>query len=198
MQEYSDENLKIRVYPNFLKYEDCKNLYHYITMNARFHHSHFTQKGVLSKRRNKVIYGSIPYYSITYKGQTHRTDVYNWDEMPIIKNMAKILKEFTGQEYHVCVIQFYNNGEVGIEKHRDKEMKPGTIITSLSIGDTRTMRFEQITNSSFSKVIDIPLANGKLCLIDPPTNDFWLHSIPKDTTIGPRISLIFRNCEGMC
>ena len=198
MQEYIDNNFKIRLFPNFLNHSDTQSLHEYIIANAKFHHSHFTKKGVLSKRRNKVIYGSIPHYLINYRGQEIRTEVYNWDEMPIIKNIANALKLATGQEYHVCVIQFYNNGEVGIGKHRDKEMKPGTIITSLSIGETRTMRFEEITNTNQPKIIDIPLTNGTLCLIDLPTNDFWLHSIPKDTTIGPRISLIFRNCDGMC
>jgi alkylated DNA repair dioxygenase AlkB len=72
-------------------------------------------------------------------------------------------------------------------------MKFGTIITSISLGTPRIMRFEKD-----DKIIDLLLESGSLCLIMPPTNNYWLHSIPKDTSLTPRISLIFRNCEGMC
>ncbi len=66
----------------------------------------------------------------------------------------------------------------------------GSVITSLSLGQTRTMRFE-----NNNKIIDIILKNGSLCCIYPPTNDKWLHSIPLDNSQKPRMSLIFRRYQ---
>jgi hypothetical protein len=192
MQTFTDVNLQVRMFHNFITYENDVNLYHYIINNAKFKHGHYTPNGNISKRRNKCIYGCIPSYKATFRDVEYEERIISWDELPYLKEMAKVLSSFTGQEYHVYVIQMYNNGDVGIKPHRDKEMKYGTIITSLSLGSTRVMRFER-----FEKVIDIPFPHCSLCLIDPPTNDFWLHSIPIDSTISPRISLIFRNCEGM-
>ena len=190
--QYKNEDLDIRLFPYFISGDEPMLIYNYILNNAKFAYSHYTQKGILSKRKNKAVYGSIPYYVATYQGNTVHTPVNSWDELPYLKQLSLELTKITGQEYHVCVIQLYNSGEVGINPHRDKEMKHGTIITSLSLGTGRIMRFEKN-----GKIVDIPLNPGALCLIMPPTNDTWLHSIPKDETTTPRISLIFRNCEGM-
>jgi alkylated DNA repair dioxygenase AlkB len=187
---YKDNNLNILLYPHFLT--DADFFFRYVVENVEFAHPHYTQKGVLSKRRNRALYGCISNYIDEYKGETSVIPVINWDTKPIIKEMAKIITKVTKQEYHVCFIQWYNNGEVGIKPHRDKEMKSGTIIASISLGETRTMRFE-----NNGKIIDIPLKSGSLCLINPPTNDYWLHSILKDDTTNPRVSMIFRNCENM-
>lgn len=189
---YNDEKLHIRVYHEFIKYEDTLCLYNFIIQNAKFKNTYLTKKGEVSKKRNKCMYGSIPHYRVSYRGQEMLENVIDWNEMPYLRDLSQLLTSFTGQIYHVCVIQLYNNGEVGILPHRDKEMKMGTIITSLSLGTNRIMRFELN-----GKVIDIPLNNGTLCLIDPPTNDYWSHSILKDNSNTSRMSLIFRNCEGM-
>lgn len=189
---YSEDNLSIKIYPNFLSQEDSIMLFNYIINNAKFDSSFYTLKGVLSKRRIKSIYGSIPYYKANYHGIENKIEVNDWNDMQILKDLADKLSLITKQVYHVCVIQFYSSGEVGINPHRDKEMKEGTIITSLSLGSSRIMKFER-----GDKELNFELNSGTLCLIEPPTNDCWLHSISKDSSNQPRMSLIFRNCEGM-
>lgn len=53
------------------------------------------------------------------------------------------------------------------------------------------MRFER----SWFEDVDIMLDKGDLCVINYPTNNYWLHSILTDDTSGTRASLIFRNFE---
>jgi hypothetical protein len=66
-----------------------------------------------------------------------------------------------------------------------------TIIASVSLGTTRVMMFE---NKSGSHAIS--LIPGSLCLIMPPTNDKWTHSIAIDKRcVEGRISIIFRYYE---
>jgi alkylated DNA repair dioxygenase AlkB len=203
---YRDHNLLIQVTPTFLAEDEASQLYAAICAQAKFKNaSNYTKKGVLSKKRNKTTYGCISHYKAEFRGVQVWEKVHNWNNFPIIKNLATKLTSITNQTYHVCTIQLYNNGEVGINPHRDKEMKHGTIITSVSLGAERIMRFEraymnthsQNTHSQNNKQIDVALKHGSLCLICPPTNDTWLHSIPKDNSKTPRISLVFRNCENM-
>jgi alpha-ketoglutarate-dependent dioxygenase alkB family protein 2 len=119
-----------------------------------------------------------------------------WSDMPILKLFEQMIEKETGQAYHTCVLQLYPDGNSGIKPHRDKEMSPETIVASLSLGCTRTMRFEKSGSCSTEQKIDILLSPGTLCLINPPTNNYWLHSIPvsPDLSINtPRISLVYRN-----
>ena len=193
LQQYTDTNLCVSVQQEYMSHDNAADLFNYLIKNAKFKHGYYTAKGTVSKKRNKVVYGSIPAYKAIFRGVEISERVIHWNTQPRLRELAERLTAHTGQEYHVCVIQMYNTGEVGIKPHRDKEMKPGTIIASLSLGAERTMRFEHRSG----KVVDIPLPHGSLCLIHPPTNDVWTHSIPTDATTTPRLSLIFRNCEGM-
>ncbi len=53
----------------------------------------------------------------------------------------------------------------------------------------RSMQFERYGYD----VLDIPLEEGILCLIKPPANNYWLHSIPTDTSTKCHIGVVFRN-----
>ncbi len=44
-----------------------------------------------------------------------------------------------------------------------------------------------------SPILKKSLENGSLCVIQPPTNDFFTHSIKKDESKNVRLSLTFRN-----
>jgi alkylated DNA repair dioxygenase AlkB len=193
--QYKGDKLCIDIYENFITTAAAAAAMTAIMKYGTFRHPHMTKAGTPSKRRNKIIYGDedVPYYKFTYMNKDVFTRINSWTSLPILRSIRDKIKELTGQHYHVCVVQLYNCGEVGIDPHRDKEMEPGTIIASLSLGETRIMRFSK----AGYETVDIALPAGTLCLMNPPTNDYWLHSIPKDKTTAPRISLVFRNCEKM-
>ncbi len=182
--------MDIDIYDDYLSKAECDELYNKIIANPiHFKHNNVTKKGEACKKRNKTIYGSLKKYTIVYYGKTIETPVISWKEFPELEVLSRRIEAKTGQPYNTCVIQIYNSGVVGIKPHRDKEMKAGSIIASISLGETRNMRFERSSCES----VYIPLKAGTLCLINPPTNDYWLHSIPNDSTKGIRVSLIFRN-----
>jgi alkylated DNA repair dioxygenase AlkB len=181
---YEDAKFNISVRPIFT-HDESIEMCKYFLENAKFK----LNRGV-SKRRNKVIYGEIPHYKAVYQGKEFVSKVIPWDELPHLVMLRDYITNITGQNYNICVIQHYNNGDVGINPHRDKEMKSGTIIASVSFGETRIMKFDSMRHPK--KSYEIPLPSGSLCLINPPTNDCWLHSIPKDDTQHSRISVIFR------
>lgn len=186
-----EAKINVQLTPFFISAEECNDLEQRIRTQVRFPHPFLTKAGVPSKRRNKVIFGEIARYTIVFRGKTIHTPVTPWAQFPELERVKCAIEKETGQTYQVCVIQRYNSGQVGIKPHRDKEMRSGTIIASLSLGCSRTMRFERGETAH-----DVVLSAGTLCLLYPPTNDYWLHSIPLDPALtGVRFSLVFRNCE---
>ena len=175
---------------SFLSPEEAEALYERIMSDpSHFKHPSMTKSNKPSKKRNKTIYGEMAEYVYMYRGVPVTTAIRPWERFPELKGIADRIAAITNQSYKTCVIQIYNSGAVGIKPHRDKEMMSGEIIASVSLGTPRIMRFER----SGWVTQDIALGAGTLCLINPPTNDYWLHSIPEDSTITtPRISLVFR------
>lgn len=144
-----------------------------------------------------------------YKGipKTIQTRIANdWSNDKKFKFLLTELEKQTNQKYTVCIVQYYPNGKVGIGKHKDKEMVPGTQIAGLSLGQTRKLVMHPPKFLKGTRILDdgrtvkVPystvetdLTHGSLYILKPPTNDYWMHEIPKDGSIHPRISLTFRN-----
>ena len=160
-----------------------------LTEPQHFKYPMMTKAGQPSKKRNKTIYGDISEYVITYRGKIIKTPVSPWTKD--FKEIRDKIVDTTEQNYNTCVLQIYNSGNVGIKPHKDKEMNEGSKIASISLGESRVMRFER---NGFEP-IDIVLEKGDLCIIHYPTNNYWLHSIPTDNTTQVRASLIYRNFE---
>ena len=192
IQEYNNiaHKLNIIVYKKYLDDSHSDALLQNILSEPRnMKYPLLTKAGQPSKKRNGTIYGDIKEYIITYRGQIIKKPVYPWNSE--FKELRNKISETTEQKYNTCALQIYNSGQVGIKPHRDKEMNAGSKISSISLGETRIMRFER---SGFEP-IDIVLDKGDLCIINYPTNNYWLHSIPTDDTTKSRASLIFRNFD---
>lgn len=139
-----------------------------------------------NRRTNKTFGDEGLIYEIKFKNGTVRRPTEEWPED--IKKIKTRIEKLVDAKLNICVLQYYPNGNVGINPHRDKEMIHGTKICGLSLGETRTlsMAYRSLEH-------DIKLPEGSLYIFNPPTNDFWSHSISKDSSKNPRISLTFRN-----
>ena len=84
----------------------------------------------------------------------------------------------------------YPSGNVGIGRHRDREMG-GRTIACLSFGADRTLTLTPF-KYLHEKERRYALPSGSLYVLLPPTNVHWMHSIEKDNTTIARISLTFR------
>lgn len=179
----TDSFCRVEVYNQCLNEDTSRELLNSLITNAKWN----TSLGI--RKRSKCIYGSVPLYRAVFQGKPHYTKVHNWDkDMPLLRELAEQLSAITGDHLNTCVLQYYPSGKVGISPHRDKEVESNQWIVSLSLGATRTMRFEYRGANH-----DIPLPHGSICIIYPPTNSKWAHSIPCDDTTEPRISLVFRH-----
>lgn len=185
--EYRNENFSVDYYPSFLPIDITSTLYLYLEETLP-----------KSSRRDSILFGDKGIvYTVTYRNETSDRIVESWDMLPGLPELKNLVEKTTGQKYTVCIIQRYPNGNIGIAPHRDKEMVLGTRICGLSLGATRTISFTKINNhaaSDTTEPINIALKSGSLYVMNPPTNQKWLHSIKKESKIKePRISLTFRD-----
>jgi len=130
----------------------------------------------------------------TIQGEVIRIRPKDWNLFPLLVNIKNLVSKMVGENFDVCYIQYYPNGRTGINYHRDKELKEGSSIIGLSLGAQRTL---SLCCGEYGKepddILNIPLPPGSIYVIKPPTNKFWLHSIPKDKTKDTRVSITFRS-----
>lgn len=109
--KYSDKGLDVEV-GQLLSQEDSVQLTNYILTNAKFRESRTNKDGSLSKRRNKIIYGEIPFYKprrflsitfykATYRGKEVKTPVLSWEELPLLLHLKNKISDITKQRYNV-------------------------------------------------------------------------------------------------
>lgn len=187
--KYTRDNLDVDFYPHLLTPELAHGWYTYL--ESIIPHE---------KRRSTLLFGDPGLlYNITYRGIATTQPIIPWTDLPPIIQLKELVEKITGQKYTVCVVQRYSNGYVGINPHRDKEMVLGTRICGLSLGATRTISFTKTIygNPIPLDQVNIPLISGSMYVMNPPTNQKWLHSIVKEPSIKEsRISLTFRDYVG--
>lgn len=175
--------LNVDFYEGFLNVEDSETCFNY-----------FSSMFGSSKRRQSIHYG-IPglNYKVEFRGDSFSKTVLDWTDNVYLQVIKQKLQELTKETYTVCVIQFYENGKIGIAKHKDREMIKGTTIAGLSLGSAREFRLHPPAFLKREVAVSTSLTSGSLYVLRPPTNDYWMHEIVKDSTTHPRISLTFRN-----
>ncbi|GBM35642.1 DNA oxidative demethylase ALKBH2 [Araneus ventricosus] len=114
---------------------------------------------------------------------------------PLITILTKMLNEankfLKEGSFNYVLINRYKDGydKIGSYKDNEKDMDPDSDIVTFSFGAERTMIFKRPNFDS----VKIPLKNGSVLVMNPPTNEFWLHEIPREKNIKHvRISLTFR------
>ena len=91
----------------------------------------------------------------------------------------------------------YEDGMQHIGEHRDgeKEIDPTSPIVSLSFGQHRDFIFRHCNSKIRSDLspVKMELSCGSILIMNPPTNQYWLHSLPiRKKALYPRVNLTFR------
>ena len=180
---YTDElSYDISFVEKFLSEDRATQLYNYLEENCEW------SKPITTNRRSNQTYGDDGLvYNVEVKDKVIRRVAQKW--LPPLAEIRDEITKLTGQTYNSCVVQRYPES-VGIVPHMDKEMVAGTMICGVSLGETRKL----VMIRRGQKSISIPLPHGSLYILNPPTNDYWMHSISKSG--GVRISLTIRNYTG--
>jgi len=189
---YTDDGLNLDFYENFISGDDAEAMMKYLEKTVTW------AKPPSDYRRNNATFGDDGLvYIVKVKDKEIRRPAMKWD--PIILSIRERLMNLTKKYFNFGMLLRYPSGKVGITPHRDKEMVEGTTIAGISFGEIRYLNVERSQynhiNGTKKKKYVLKLTPGSLYCFNPPTNSYWLHSIDKDDTLGPRISLTFRTYD---
>mgnify|MGYP001247585789 CR=1 FL=1 len=129
-------------------------------------------------------------FNYTYSGIKMNPLPWNDDLLKIkdlIENIAKV-------SFNSVLLNLYRTGNDSVSWHSDdeKEIDKNSPIASVSFGAIRDFQLKHKQDKTLKR-IDIPLAHGSLLLMQPPTQEYWLHQLPKRKKVtDPRINLTFR------
>ena len=125
----------------------------------------------------------------------------NWTST--IDNIRNTASDYIVEhELNHCVVTLYRDENDSLGFHKDKllDLKPNSLILSISFGAARPILFYAENNTKKRKKHQhkqcILLQPGSLLAIGPLTNKLYRHSIPKlKEKCGPRISLSMRTID---
>lgn len=145
--------------------------------------------------RKQVSYGDS---GLTYSFSGTCVPAVPWT--PLMHELKETIKKVTGIDFNFVLVNRYKDGEDHMGEHRDdeKELVSGAPIASLSFGQTRDFifRHKDARGSKATRKIDrvkLELEHGSLLMMNPPTNNFWYHSLPvRKSARNVRINLTFR------
>ena len=116
---------------------------------------------------------------------------------PTLLSIKDLVSKATGYDYNYVLVNRYENGSQSIGFHADdeREIDPAVPIAALSLGQERPFIFK--SNKQPHQSLTLKLASGSLLVMNSPTNDNYMHSLPKRKNITkPRVSLTFRRIIG--
>ncbi|GBO05180.1 DNA oxidative demethylase ALKBH2 [Araneus ventricosus] len=183
-------NLNI-VYQQYFSKEEADQIFDELEREIEYFPSEMATVFIYNKRysvpRKVSAYGDKN-LTYTFSGNTLPTK-------PLIPILTKILNEankfLKEGSFNYVLINHYKDGydKIGSHKDNEKDMDPESAIVTFSFGAERTMIFKRPNFDS----VKIPLKNGSVLVMNPPTNEFLFHEIPREKNIKDvRISLTFR------
>lgn len=115
---------------------------------------------------------------------------------PHVQELRQAVQAAVGCPFNSLLLNLYRDGTDKLDWHADDEpeIDPASPIASLSLGARRAFRLRP-RDPEFTppKPLVFELGRGDLLVMDPPTQQHWLHQVPQRLRIRePRINLTFR------
>ncbi|CAZ94688.1 MULTISPECIES: alpha-ketoglutarate-dependent dioxygenase AlkB family protein [Zobellia] len=176
-------------YPDFLERSEADSSFDLLYKETPWQQDHISVFGKrYAQPRLTALYGNNgkPY---SYSNLVMLPHAYT-DTLLKIK---KKVEAQTETSFTSCLLNLYRNGQDSNGWHADNEKELGKhpIIASVSLGQERFFHLKHRTDKSLKQ--KLLLQHGSLLLMKGPTQEAWLHQIPKTAKpIGARINLTFR------
>jgi len=176
---------------SFLDKEESEKLYQYLIQN----HDLSNQKAnTIDGVSHALEHGKIMFMDINlYKHNKLPKSLWGqtavWPKELIA--VKKKVEKHTGTKFQVCVLIYYQDGNVGVGYHSDFVAFGDTsLIPSLSLGEERVFYLRDKQNHT---EYSIKLENGSLLIMGENCQELFEHSLPIDPKYkNPRINLTFR------
>ncbi|SIS99796.1 Alkylated DNA repair dioxygenase AlkB [Zobellia uliginosa] len=176
-------------YPDFLERSEADSHFDLLYKETPWQQDHISLFGKrYAQPRLTALYGNNgkPY---SYSNLVMLPHSYT-ESLLKIKNKVEAQ---SGTSFTSCLLNLYRNGRDSNGWHTDNEKELGKhpIIASVSLGQERFFHLKHRTDKSLKQ--KLLLQHGSLLLMKGPTQEAWLHQIPKTAKpIGARINLTFR------
>ncbi len=124
-----------------------------------------------------------------YSGVDH--DPLPW--LPLLSRLKQDLEKQCQHAFNSMMANLYRHGQDSMGCHADNEKELGRnpVIASLSLGETRLLRFR---HGQSGQKLDVELKNGDLLVMAGSIQHHWRHELPKTRKVKQaRINLTFRN-----
>ncbi len=123
-----------------------------------------------------------------YSGVDHRPIPWTNDLQAIRADMEAVC----GHTFNSVLANLYRDGRDSMGSHADdeKELGANPVIASLSLGETRSLRFRHVQRGY---KLDLELGHGDLLIMAGELQHHWRHELPKTRkSKQARINLTFR------
>ena len=110
-----------------------------------------------------------------------------------LKPICKKIEEIVGFMPNNCLMNYYPDGKSTMGYHSDsaEELKKETGVVIISLGCQRHISYRNKADKEIK--YKYLLNNGALLYMERKVQDYWMHAIPKQNSVGERISLTFRH-----
>ena len=144
------------------------------------------------RNRSVAYYGAQPY---KYSGKLHHPQPFN-NNPTLRKILDHVGKALPDLEFNSAMVTRYQNGGQHIPFHSDdeNEIPESSVIATISLGQTRIIKFRSIHLPSCQEESH-ELAHGDVFTMTKASQSYFQHSIPKDYSTHPRISVTLRQIE---
>ena len=118
--------------------------------------------------------------------------------LPCLVPLRQQLQALCGHELNALLLNHYRHGNDAMGCHADDEpeLVREASIVSISLGAARSLRFKPKPRSPLAEgwaPLSLELGHGDLLVMDPPTQQHWLHELPRRRRVGTaRLNLTFR------
>lgn len=131
-----------------------------------------------------------PGCAYTYSGVSNRIEPWS----ALLAELRARVEAAAGCSFNSLLLNRYRNGRDSMGWHADDEpeLDPAAPIASLSLGAARSFRLKPKPPSE-AEPLHYALGHGDLLVMDPPTQQHWLHQVPQRLRVKEeRINLTFR------
>ena len=140
--------------------------------------------------RSVAYYGSVAY---EYNGGRHEPNPISQNKYLQHVILKAVRKHYPSFQFNSVLITRYANGDKFIPFHSDNEVfiDSGSSILTISLGQCRNLIFRP--KSLRKPEVSLSLEHGDAVSMTRFSQDFFEHSVPRDSTKKVRISITLRN-----
>ncbi len=174
--------------PGFFDPAHCAALFTSLQSTINWKEDQLLMFGKLITTKRKVAWVGDAGCSYTYSGVKKFPQAWTAD----LLHIKHKLESLTHSAFNSCLLNLYHDGDEGMGWHSDdeKELDSAAPIASVSLGGARKFAFKHKLDKTN---VSLFLEDGSVLLMQPPTQEFWQHSLTKTKrAVAPRINLTFR------